>query len=201
MNQMSRTSKVLTSLLMVGLLGAVAGMSVFSAFSSTTSNDNNSFAAGSVTIGDNDSNQALYTVSNQRPGQGVTKCIKVTFTGTLASDVHIYSNTAVASLGPLAPYVNLTITPGTQSSSTFPDCTGFTPDSGGALYTGTVYDFVNTKNSYANGVVDYPGSTSSWLNGNSVVYQFDATLSNSTPDSVQGATTNAHSYVWEAHSQ
>src|SRR5216117_1377795 len=99
MNQMSRKSKVLTSLLLVGLLGAVAGMGVFSAFSSTTTNPNNTFSAGSVTIADNDSNAALYSVTNKKPGDSVSSCIKVTYTGSLPSDVHIYTTNTINSFG------------------------------------------------------------------------------------------------------
>jgi len=128
MNQMSRTSKVLTSLLMVGLLGAVAGIGVFSAFSSTTTNPNNTFSAGSVTLADNDSNAALYSVTNKKPGDSVTSCIKVTYTGTLAADVHIYTLNTINAFG---QYIDLTIQPGTQSSPSFPSCTGFVADAGG----------------------------------------------------------------------
>jgi predicted ribosomally synthesized peptide with SipW-like signal peptide len=198
MPQMSRKSKVLLSLLLVGLLGAVAGMGVFSAFSSTTTNPNNTFSAGSVTLTDNDSNAALYSVTNRKPGDSATSCIKVTFTGTLAADVRIYTLNTVNAFG---QYIDLTITPGTQPSSTFPDCTGFTPDAGGAIYTGTLLNFATTKNSYANGVVDYPGAGSSWVNNDAVVYQFTVTMQAATPDTQQGASTGLHDFTWEARTQ
>jgi predicted ribosomally synthesized peptide with SipW-like signal peptide len=198
MPQMSRKSKVLLSVLLVGLLGAVAGMGVFSAFSSTTTSPNNTFSAGSVTLTDNDSNAALYSVSNRKPGDTVTSCIKVTYTGTLAADVHIYTLNTINAFG---QYIDLTITPGTQSSSTFPSCTGFTPDAGGAIYTGTLLNFGTTKNSYANGVVDYPGAGSSWVTNDAVVYQFTVTMQAATPDTQQGATTGLHDFKWEARNQ
>lgn len=201
MNQMSYMgikAKLLVSLLLVGLLGTVAGMGVFSAFSSTTTNSNNTFSAGSVTIADNDSNAALYSVTNKKPGDSVTSCIKVTYTGTLSSDVHIYTLNTINAFG---QYIDLTITPGTQASPSFPSCTGFVADAGGALYTGTLLNFGTTKNSYANGVVDYPGSSSSWVTNDSVVYQFTATLQAGTPDTQQGATTGLHDFNWEARSQ
>ncbi len=196
---MRRKEKILLSFLLVGVLGGLAGLGVFGAFSSTTSNSNNSFAAGTVVIGDNDSNSALYSVSNAKPGQSVTSCIKVTYTGSLGADVHLYTSSTIGSLG---QYIDLTITPGTQTGTpTFPSCTGFTADSGGALYTGTLANFASTKNSYANGVVDYPGSTTVWNTNDSVVYQFTATLQSTAPDTAQGTSTGSHAFTWEARNQ
>ena len=190
--------KFLLSALLVGVLGTVAGLGVFGAFSSTTSSANNQLSAGTVTLADNDSNQALYSASNQKPGDTVTRCIKVTYTGTLGADVKLYTPSSIGSLG---QYVDLTITPGTQSSSTFPDCTGFTPDSGGDLFSGTLQQFATSHNSYATGVSDYPAAGSSWATNDAVVYRFTVTLSNATPDSAQGATTGTHTYEWQARSQ
>jgi hypothetical protein len=182
------------------VLGGLAGLGVFGAFSSTTSNSNNSFASGTVVIGDNDANSALYNGSNAKPGTTTSGCIKVTYTGTLASDVHIYTTSTIGSLG---QYIDLTITPGTQSGSpSFPSCTGFTADPGGALYSGTLANFATAKNSYANGVVDYPGtSATSWATNDSVVYQFTATLQSGAPDTVQGQSTGSHAFTWEARNQ
>jgi len=195
---MKRKEKGLLSVLLVGLLGGVAGLGVFGAFSSTTTNPNNEFSVGSVTIGDNDSGQALYSVSNRKPGDSVTSCIKVTFSGTLPSNVRLYTTSTIGTVG---QYIDLVITPGTQASSTFPDCTGFTPDASGAIYTGTLSNFAATKNSYANGVVDFPGATSSWTQNNAVVYRFQVTLQSSPPDSIQGQTTGQHAFTWEAREQ
>src|SRR5262249_50032563 len=117
---MKRKEKLLLTFLLVGVLGGLAGLGVFGAFTSTTSNSNNSFAAGSVTIGDNDANSALYSVTNAKPGTSVTSCIKVSYTGTLPADVHIYTTSSIGTLG---QYIDLTITPGTQSGSpAFPSC-------------------------------------------------------------------------------
>jgi hypothetical protein len=192
-------TKVLLTVLCVGALGSLAAMGVFGAFSATTTNAGNTITAGSVTIGDNDAGAAMYSLTNAKPGESVSKCIKVTYTGSLDSDVHIFTTSTIGSLG---QYVDLTITPGTQSSSTFPSCTGFVADSGGALYNGTLAAFGTTKNTYANGVVDNPGtSATKWTTSDSVVYQFTATLQSSAPEAAQGLTTNAHTFTWEARNQ
>ena len=159
---MNIRTKVLLTVLCVGALGSLAAMSVFGAFSATTTNAGNEITAGTVTIGDNDAGEALYTLTGAKPGDSVSKCIKVTYTGSLDADVHLYTTSTI---GPLGQYVDLTITPGSQSSSTFPDCSGFTADAGGPVYSGTLQEFGTAKNSYANGVVDNPGTSTEMGHG------------------------------------
>lgn len=195
---MKTTTKVLLTALCVGALGSLAAMGVFGAFSSTTTNAGNTITAGTVAIADNDAGAAMYSLTAAKPGESVSKCIKVTYTGSLDADVHIYTPSTIGSLG---QYVELTITPGSQTTPSFPSCTGFVADSGGAIYSGTLQNFGTTKNSYANGVVDYPGSGSKWASGESVVYQVTATLQASAPDAAQGLTTGAHTFTWEARNQ
>lgn len=74
----------------MGGFGAIAGMGAYSSFTGTTSNTGNSFAAGSVILSDNDSNTAMLALSNAKPGDSDTSCIKVTYTGSLSSTVRIY---------------------------------------------------------------------------------------------------------------
>lgn len=192
------STKVLLTALCVGALGSLAAMGVFGAFSSTTTNTGNTITAGTVAIADNDAGAAMYSIASAKPGESVSKCIKVTYTGSIDADVRIYTNSTIGSLG---QYVDLTITPGTQTTSTFPSCTGFTADASGAIYTGTLQNFGTTKNSYATGVVDNPGSSSKWAANEAVVYQVNATLQSSAPDAAQGLTTGSHAFVWEARNQ
>jgi hypothetical protein len=192
------TTKVLLTALCVGALGSLAAMGVFGAFSATTTNAGNTITAGTVLIADNDAGAAMYSISNAKPGESVSKCIKVTYTGSLDADVHIYTTSTIGALG---QYVELTITPGSQTTPSFPSCTGFVADSGGALYSGTLANFATAKNSYANGVVDYPGTGTKWAANESVVYQVTATLQSSAPEAAQGATTGAHTFTWEARNQ
>lgn len=190
--------KVLLTVLTLSSLGGLSAVGVFSAFSSTTSSASNQFASGSVVLADNDLGAAMYSVSNAVPGDSVSKCIKVSYSGSLDADVRLYTTSTIGSLG---QYIDLTVTPGSQATPTFPSCTGFTADSGGALYTGTLAAFGTAKNSYANGVVDYPGATTKWSTGGSVVYQITATLQSSAPDAAQGLTTGSHTFTWEARNQ
>ena len=67
----------------------------------------------------------MYKVDNALPGDSVEKCIKVTYTSPTAlnSTVSLFMATPIGSVG---PYVDMTVDVGTQATSTFPDCTGFT---------------------------------------------------------------------------
>jgi len=196
---MNLKMKVLLTVLTLSSLGGLSALGIFGAFSSTTSSAANQFSSGTVTIGDNDLGASLYSVTNAKPGESVTKCIKVTYTGSLDADVRLYTTSAIGALG---QYVELTITPGTQTTSTFPSCTGFTADSGGALFSGTLQSFATARNSYATGLVDYPGTVATkWQANDSVVYQFTATLQSSAPESAQGLSTGSHTFTWEARNQ
>lgn len=196
---MSTKEKGLLSLLLIGVLASLVGLGIYGQFSSTTSNPDNEFSTGSVVISDNDAGSAMYNVTGASPGQSVTSCIRVTYTGSLAADVHLYTTSTIGALG---PYVDVTIQPGTAPETTpFPQCTGFSPDAGGPLFSGTLQSFAASHNSYANGLVDYPGAGTSWTQNDAVVYQFTVTLQNDAPPAAQGQTTGPHSYTWEARNQ
>ena len=179
-------------------MGGIAAVGVYALFTATTQNAGNEISSGTVAFTDNDSGSALYNVTNVRPGDSTTKCIKTTYTGSLSASVRIYGPD---SPGPLAPYIDLTITQGTQASSVFPSCTGFTPDATGVIYTGTLQNFEQTKNSYANGVATLPSGQTSWSPNGSLVYRFQTTLQATAPDASQGWSSGVHSFVWEARNQ
>jgi len=196
---MSNRTKILRTLLLLGLVACIAGAGVFSAFSSQTDNPGNVVTAGTVVLADNDAGASLYSITAAKPGDSKASCIKVTYTGSLDSTVRIYTPSTIGELG---PSVTLKIEPGTQTSSTFPSCEGFTPDSGGALFEGTLAAFAAEKNSYANGITDFPGtSATKWVTNDSVVYRVTATLSVAAADSAQGKTTGTHIVRWEAQNQ
>jgi len=86
----STARKVLATLLVLTVMGAVTGSATVAALSGTTENTGNAFAAGSVGISDNDGGStALYNVSGLEPGQGVEKCIKVAYGGSLSGEVRM----------------------------------------------------------------------------------------------------------------
>ena len=188
-HRMSRGRKALLSLLLVGAVGTVAGIGTFSAFSATTVNAGNVFDAGSVSISDNDANSAMYNITDAAPGEGVTACIQVTYTGSLDSTVALYGS----AVGAIGTYVDLTVEKGTGMAG-FPDCTGFVSEA--TVYTGELGGFASTHTNFANGVVTNPGAQTEWSQGDVLVYRFTLTLQDD--DAAIGLQSGTHSFTWEA---
>jgi hypothetical protein len=195
---MSKRTKVALSALVVGALGGLVTLGIYGLFTATTQNAGNEISAGTVELSDNDSGSALYNAAGIRPGESITRCIKTTYAGSLPAVVRLYSPSTP---GPLAQYVELTITQGTQPTSTFPSCTGFAADASGLIFTGTLQGFEQARNSYATGIATSPAGKSNWSTGEALVYRFQATLQASAPDSSQGWSSGVHSFIWEARSQ
>jgi hypothetical protein len=191
---MNRTRKVVRSLVVLVAIGGLATLGAMSAFTSQANNPDNRVSTGTVALADNDAGVAMYDITNAKPGDSDVSCIRVNYTGSLDANVRIYTPDTIGALG---PQVNLKIEPGTQASPSFPSCTDFTAD-GAAIFDAALSTFPTT---YAGGVVDFPGATSAWQNGNAVVYRVTATLSASAPDAAQGATTGLHTIRWEAQNQ
>lgn len=195
--QMTRRTKLLASVLVVGVLGTVAAGGVFGLFSATTQNAGNEISTGIVALTDNDNGSAMFNVTNAKPSDTWTRCIKVTYGGTLAADVHMYLKNTTGALG---PHISMTVHQGSQASSTFPDCTGFTPD-GSADGTGLVYAGPATADvdgTYELGLPLVAFGQDSWGTATSQVYKFTMTLDANTPDAMQGSTTGSMTVVWEA---
>jgi predicted ribosomally synthesized peptide with SipW-like signal peptide len=196
---MSNRSKVLRTLLLLGIVACIAGAGVFSAFSSQTENPGNVITTGTVVIEDNDAGTALYSMSAAKPGESKTSCIKVTYKGSLPATVKLFTPSTIGALG---PNVNLKVEAGTQAGSTFPSCTEFTPLATGAtLYEGTLSAFATEHGTYANGITTNPAGATKWENNDALVFRVTATLSASAPNTAQGATTGSHAFTWEAQNQ
>jgi predicted ribosomally synthesized peptide with SipW-like signal peptide len=196
---MSNRSKVLRTLLLLGIVACIAGAGVFSAFSSQTENAGNVITTGTVLIENNSGGTAMYQLTAAKPGESKSSCIKVTYKGSLPATVKLFTPSTIGELG---PYVNLKVEAGTQTTSTFPSCEGFTAyGTGGTLYEGTLSAFATEKNSYTNGISTFPTGATKWETNNSVVYKFTVTLSSSAPNTAQGATTGSHAFRWEAQNQ
>ena len=187
------TRNLLLTLLVLIAIGGVSVFGTFSAFSSTSENTGNQFKAGTVVLGDNDSGAALYDVQNQKPNVDTVKCIQVSYTGSLDADVKLYTTSAINAS---ASNINLTIEKGTSAGAgAFPDCGTFTSQA--TIYSGSLKNFGDTKNSYANGVAAYPGAATKWATGNSLVYRFTVSVN----DSGSGADSGFHTFTWEARNQ
>lgn len=192
---MRRTRKLLATLLIIGVVGALAGVGTFSAFSATTDNTGNQFASGTVAISDNDAGAAMYNVSNQAPLATVESCIKVTYTGSLPADVSLYTDSAVGALG---GYLDLDVYVGTiPPADPFGDCTNFVQDS--QVFNNTLSNFATNNVDFASGLVAYPGGGTQWSQNDVLAYRFVLTMQDN--PLAEGQTTGAHRFVWEAQNQ
>ena len=175
----------------------LSGAASLSAFHSETESVGQTFAAGTVDVTDNDVNAAMFSLTGQKPGTVTERCLKVTYSGSLGAEVRLHTDSTIGTLG---PYLNLTITPGTQASSTYPDCTGFVADSGGALFTGTLSGFASTHSNWAGGLADQgPGSATTWANGDTVVYRFSVSVQDD--DAAANKNTGSHRFLVEARNE
>lgn len=190
--------KLLLTSLVLGLIGVVAGIGTWSAFSATTSNDGNSFASGTVAIGDDDANGAIFNLAAMEPGATDFGCLVVTYTGSLDANVRMYGVTGGSGLD---AYLDLKVTRGTKSSGAFDDCTNFTADvtnytgnGAGVVYLGTLQAY---PDSWAAGLQDAPGALESWATSEAHAYRIDITLQSAAPVGAQGKSATQQ-FTWEA---
>lgn len=161
----------------------------FSAFNKTSAMPSNSVATGSVTIADNDAGAAAFALTAARPGDTDTGCVQVSYSGNIASTVRLYGT--IGGTG-LAPYLTLTVTRGTFSSTPAAgSCTGFTADATGSIiYDGTLSAFPTTTGTAL-------ADTSSWTAGTKHGYKFVVTLPSGVSSDAQGLTASA-AFTWQA---
>lgn len=157
------------------------------AFSGTTSNAGNSLTAGTVALTDTDAGSAMFSITNMKPGDSVIRCIRVTYTGSLAASVKTYGAVTAGTLG---QYLDFTVERG--SGLTAPDhqnCTNFV--SASTIFSpGTVDSFVAAHTNYANGA-----GAHAVVQNDTVDYRFTATLQDN--NAAQGLNTT-FTVTWEA---
>ena len=164
------------------------------ALSGTTDNPANSFAAGTVSLTDNDAGTALLTLTNARPGVPVSSCMQVAYTGSLTAQVRLYATVS----GALAPHVRITVTRGTETTPTFGSCAAFTADTtnhrglgAGVLFSGPLSTY---PTNHTAGLVD---PTAAWATNTKVSYRFTAEIIDT--NAAQGLSCTA-TFSWEARS-
>ncbi len=187
-----RTRKLLLSLLVVGAIGAVAGWGAYSAFTATTTNSGNTITAGTVAIDQHAGATTLYSSSGMGPGSSIARCVRVTYTGSLASSVKLYTPSTVSN----GTAFTLTVERGSGLSS--PDntmnCTGFTSSS--TPYNGNLGSFPTT---YAGGM-DGKAGGAAWAQNDAVDYRFTiSVVDDATPNAhTTTQSSGAHTFTWEA---
>jgi hypothetical protein len=208
--QKLRARRLRAAIAVVGLLGSglVVWQSSQAAFTATTSNPSNSWAAGTVSLTDDDGGNSPTTgtamfstavaTANLKPGDTGTKCIAVTYGGSFTSvpAVKLYvTNPSGTGLG---TYLDFTVEEGTNGQGDFAGCGTF---AGSFLYksgtpvgsTGTLAYLTSNMTDYSNGV----GTWTPTATGQTKAYRFTYTVQNN--DLAQGKNVTV-SLVWEARS-
>lgn len=184
--------RTLALLLTIGVVGSVAGWGAYSAFTATTTNAGNTITAGTVAISQHAGATTLYSGSDQSPGSSIVRCVRVSYTGSLASSVRFYVSSGITN----GTAFNLQVERGSGLSS--PDatmnCTGFSSSS--TPYDGNLGGFATT---YAGGV-DGKAGGAAWSQNDSVDYRFTISVNDDpTPNAHTSAlSSGAHTFTWEA---
>jgi hypothetical protein len=162
-------------------------------FSDTTENTGSALTVGSVDLIDDDSGTAAFTVTAMAPGDSVTRCILVTYQGTIADPgaVVMYSGGFTDS-GTLAAALTLTIEEGDGGS--FSSCASFASPT--QIYSGTLAAFDAAHDSYANGIGSFDPSSTPASRG----YRITVTLPSNAANSLQGASVTNLAFTWEVQS-
>ncbi len=202
----------------VGLLlsAVLVWQTSYAAFTATTSNPSNSFAAGNVVLADNDSNAAMFTltgVNAMKPGDSVSRCIRVTYGTTGLQNLPMtikmyssgYSSPTGSGGGVLGTSLNITVDVSADQSFTFPTC----PAISGAT---TVFDSATPASQGTNaGKLEKWSSYTDWASGISGqwstpstststvarIYRITASLPSDAPDTMQDASASIN-FWWEA---
>lgn len=191
--RLDRKTKLALIVFIVALIGSVAALATWSAFSATTANETNQFATGTLDLSDNDADTALFNMSGAVGGDSVVKCITVSYTGTLTSNVRLYG----ASTGGtgLDEWLDLEVTRGSFSGATPAGnaCSGgsssFVPDAGGVLFSDRMDQY---PTSWTTGIA---GTPAAWTAGSAHVYRLKVTVAD---DSAAAGKTHTQTFTWEA---
>jgi len=191
-NTTSRMRKLFLTLGVVGVVVGLVVMGTWAAFTATTVNSNNKIDSGTVKIDQHSGATTLYNVTNQKPGDATSSCVRVTYSGSLAASVKLYVSGGITN----GSLYNLKVERGSGLSGPAADmnCTGFSATS--TAYDGNLGSFATT---YASGI-DGKAGAAAWNQNDAVDYRFTITQNDdSTPNAHTTVTSSGtHAFTWEA---
>jgi hypothetical protein len=195
MDKQGRKRRIFVTAAVLALMAGVAVFTTSAAFTATSSNPGNLIEAGTVSIGDSDAGTGkLYNALNQKPGAAngpTAACIRVTYSGSLASAVKLYSS-AITNGSNF--HLKVERGSGLSAPAANMNCTGFSAST--TAFDATLDTFPTT---YAAGL-DGKAGGAAWSSSDSIDYRFTIyTVDDSTPNAHTTAVdTGAHSFTWEA---
>jgi hypothetical protein len=140
----AREAMIASAVLGMLLSAALVWGASDAAFKGSTQNGAGNWSAGTVVLGDDDSNGVMFNLSGIQPGDTGQRCITVTYTGTLpTAGARLYVGALTGTLG---PYVTATVEQGTGGS--FGSCAGFAMET---TTTATLSSLAGTYTSFGTG--------------------------------------------------
>lgn len=169
--------------------GALVWQASYSAFTATTGTPANNWTTGSVNLTDNDSGSALFNATGLRPGAGTSRCITVTYGGSLdltaSGGVKLYFAGVAGNLG---QYLTLTVDESAVGSN--PNCSDFGASS---QVVSNTLDNLAATNAWSNGLDLWKPTA----NGQTRTYKFTYSVADNNAAAGQ---TVAATFTWEAQS-
>jgi len=170
--------KLAASLAVLGGASLLVGVT-WSNLNATATNPSNSFSTGSVLVASNSPTSAVLSLSNAKPGNVSTGCIRITYTGTLGAELKLYATGTGTGLN---QYLKLVLTRGSFSGTPASgSCAGFTADAtnyiaqgAGIIYSDTLAALPsNAASALADPTTANPAT---WSPGSTHGYQFQVTV-------------------------
>ena len=192
MEDRSRRRKVLLTLGVVAIVAGLSVFGVFAAFTATTANTGNQITSGTVKIDQHSGATTLYSLTNQKPGDATSACVRVNYTGSLAAAVKLYVSSGITN----GSDYNLKVERGSGLTGPAADmnCSGFTASS--TAYDGALGSFGTT---YAGGY-DGKAGGAAWAANDAVDYKFTITQNDDTTANAHttAKSSGSHTFTWEA---
>lgn len=152
----SRVTRI-TALLTLIVVSLLVFRTSTAAFTASTDTASNSWEAGTLALANDASGTAAFTATKMVPGESLTKCVEVTYSGEADPDIVKLYTTASAPAGPLAATdlpnaLEIQVTAGAVPggyTGTDADCTAFT---GTSVFANDTLPNFTAQTTYATGV-------------------------------------------------
>lgn len=193
----STAKKLAASFAILAAVGAFVSFGVFSSFSRTQTNSS-SLTAGSLTLTRDTPASLIDALTGLIPGDIVTRCVKVSKGGDIASTVTLTPDvTSSVTAGSLADALQVSVESGSALTNVDGTCAGFV-STGFLMGTDAVTSFLGgTTLAELDAATPVAYAAGDWANGASKFYRVTLALPTSATNSIQGLA-GAFDLTWAA---
>lgn len=176
----------------------------YAVFNATSTNTGNGFSAGAVVLQNNSSGtnattgSAVITATNLQPNATASRCVAVTSSGTVPTNVSLYVSGLTTTTPPVgsdtvAQYITMRVGVGTGTVTTPGDCSNYTETA--VVPTGNSVKLAGYPTTFATGSTGWSPTAGTVTR----VFRFTYTVDSTVPNNQQNATATA-TFTWEAQS-